>query len=117
MPQVRDRRGFLQVHVDTQEGGARGACVACEGVCAPLMRRCRASSSVRLRGPAGVLGQGHAATWEHCVYLLVPVGAAEDTVLRPPQRWQVCGRWECGNQGPTAEPEVVPPLAKGVLEL
>ena len=72
----------------------------CEGVGAPPIRRCSASSSVRLRGPVGRSGQGHAATWEHCVHLLVPVGAAEDTVSRSPQRWQVCGRWECGDQEP-----------------
>ena len=64
------------------------------------MRRCRASLSVRLRGPASGSCQGHGATWEHCVHLLVPVGAAEDTVLRSLQRWQVCGSRMCGAQGP-----------------
>ena len=64
------------------------------------MRRCKASSSVRLRGSAGGSGQGHASTWEHCVHLLAPVGAAEDTVSHYQQRWQVCGRWEGGDQGP-----------------
>ena len=98
--QVRDGRGVPRVHVDPQEGGARGALGSCEGVCSPPMRRCKASSSVRLCGPAGGLGQGHAAPWEHCAHLLAPVGAAEDTVLHSPQRWQVCGRWEGGDQGP-----------------
>ena len=45
----------------------------CEGICAPSMRRCNTFSSVRLRGPAGGSGQGHAATWEHCAHLLAPV--------------------------------------------
>ena len=71
-----------------------------EGACAPPMRRCKASSSVRLCGPAGGSGPGHSATWEHCAHLLAPVGAAEDTVSHSPQRWQVCGRWEGGDQGP-----------------
>ena len=71
----------------------------CEGVCAPSMRRCSASSSVRRRGPAGGSGQGHAATWEHCAHLLAPVGVPEDTLSHCPQRWQVCGRWEAGDQG------------------
>ena len=31
------------------------------------MRRCKASSSVRLCRPAGGSSKGHAATWEHCV--------------------------------------------------
>ena len=73
----------------------------CEGACAPLTRRCKASFSVRLCGPAGGSGQGHVATWEHCVHLLAPGGAAEDTVSHSPQRWQVCGRWEGGDQGPS----------------
>ena len=47
------------------------------------MRWCRASSSVRLRGPAGGSGQGHAATWTHRAHLLAPVDAAEDTVSFP----------------------------------
>ena len=36
-----------------------GPARSCEGACAPSMRPCRASSSVRLRGPAGGSGQGH----------------------------------------------------------
>ena len=72
----------------------------CEGVCAPPIRRHKASSSMRLCGPAGGSGHEHAATWEHCAHLLAPVGAAEDTVSHSPQRWQVCGRWEGGDQGP-----------------
>ena len=71
----------------------------CEGACAPSMRRCKASSSVRLRGPAGGSGQGHAATWAHRAHLLAPVYAAEDTVLHSLQSQQVCGRWEGGDQG------------------
>ena len=66
----------------------------------PLMHQCKASFSVRLCEPPGGSGQGHAATWEHCAHLLAPVGAAEDTVSHSPQRWQVCGRWEGGDQGP-----------------
>ena len=77
-----------------------GPARSCEGTCAPSMRRCNASSSVRLCGPAGGSGQGHAATWEHCAHLLAPVGAAEDTVSHSPQSQQVCGSWEGGNQGP-----------------
>ena len=69
------------------------------GVCASPMRRCKASYSVRLRGPTGCSGQGHAATWEHRAHLLAPSGAAEDTVSHSLQRWQVCGRWEAGDQG------------------
>ena len=64
------------------------------------MRRCSASSSVRRRGPAAGSGQGHVATWEQCVHLLVPVGVAEDTVLDSPQRWQACG--EMGGRIPGA---------------
>ena len=64
------------------------------------MGRCKASSSVRLCRPARGSGQGQAATWEHRSHLLAPVGAAEDTVSHSPQSWQVCGRWEGGNQGP-----------------
>ena len=64
------------------------------------MHWCKASSSVRLRGPAGGSGQGHAATWEHRAHLLAPIGALEDTVSHSPQTWQVCGRGEAGNQGP-----------------
>ena len=70
----------------------------CEGACAPSMRRCRASSSVRLRGAAGGSGQGQAASWAHCGHLLAPVHAAEDTVSHSPQSRQVCGRWEGDNQ-------------------
>ena len=58
----------------------------CEGVCAPPMRRCKDSSSVRLSGPAGASGHGHAATWQHRLHLLAPIGAAEDTVLQSSQR-------------------------------
>ena len=76
-----------------------GPARSCEGACAPSMRRCRASSSVRLRGPAGGSGQGHAATWAHRAHLLAPVDAAEDTVSHSPQSRQVCGRWEGGDQG------------------
>ena len=54
------------------------------------MRRYSASS---------FLDQGHAATWEQCVHMLVPVGAAKDTVSQSPQRWQVCERSEAGDQG------------------
>ena len=76
-----------------------GPARSCEGVCAPSMRRCRASSSVRLRGPAGGSGQGHAATWAHRAHLLAPVDAAEDTVSHSLQSWQLCGGWEAGDQG------------------
>ena len=76
-----------------------GPARSCEGACAPLMRGCKASSSVRLRGPAGGSGQGHAATWAHRAHLLAPVIAAEDTVSHSPQSRQVCGSWEGGDQG------------------
>ena len=74
-----------------------GPARSCEGACAPSMRRCKASSSVRLRGPAGGSGQGHAATWAHRAHLLAPVDAAEDTVLHSAQSRQVCGRSEGGD--------------------
>ena len=82
------------------------------------MRRCKASSSVRLRGPAGGSGQGHAATGAHRAHLLAPVDAAEDTVSHSPQSRQVF--WEVGGRRPRvemAEPEVVPPLSEGVPDL
>ena len=63
------------------------------------MRRRKASSSVRLRGPPGGSGQGHAATWVHRAHLLAPVDAVEDTVSHSHQSRQVCGRWEGGDQG------------------
>ena len=77
-----------------------GPARSCEQTCAPSMRRCKADSSVRLYGPAGGSGQGHAATWEYCAHLLAPVGAAEDTVSHSPQTRQVSWRWEGGDQGP-----------------
>ena len=95
-----------------------GPARSCEGACAPLMRWCKASSSVRLCGPEGGSGQGHAATWEHCAHLLVRVGAADDTVWNFPA--EVAGVWEVGGRRPgaeTVEPEVVSPLAEGVPEL
>ena len=45
-----------------------------------------------LRAPAGT-------TWEHCAHLLAPVGVAEDTVSHSLLGWQVCWRWEAGDQG------------------
>ena len=71
-----------------RKAAPEGLAWPCEGVCAPSMRPCSALSSVRRCGPAGGAAQGHAATWEHCVHLLVPVGVAEDTVSNSPQRWQ-----------------------------
>ena len=50
-----------------------GPARSCEAACAPPMRRGKASYSVRLCGPAGGSGQGHAATWEHCAHLLSPL--------------------------------------------
>ena len=91
--------GSLRCTWTHRRAAPAGPAWACEGVCVPSMRRCSASSSVRRCGPAGSSGQGHAATWEHCVHRLVPVGVAEDTVSHSPQRWQVCGRWEVGDQG------------------
>ena len=41
------------------------------------MCRCSPSSSVRRRGPAAGLRQGHTATGEQCVHLLVPLDVAE----------------------------------------
>ena len=68
------------------------------------MCRCSASSSVRHRGPGGGSAQGHAATWEHRVHLLVPACPGEVTV---------------GGQGPRAEPQpkVIPASGKGVSKL
>ena len=89
----------------------------CEAVCAPAMRRCSAFSSVRRRRPVGGSGQGHAATWEHCAHLLVPVGVAGYRVALPAE---VAGVREVGGRGPgvkAAEPEIVPTLAKGAPEL
>ena len=63
----------------------------CEGVVAPALRRCSTSSSG--------FGHGFAATLDHHVHLLVPAGMAEDSVSCAPQRQQVCGRWQAGNQG------------------
>ena len=94
-----------------------GPARSCEGACAPSMRRCKASSSVRLRGPAGGSGQGHAATWAHRAHLLAPVDAAEDKVSHSPGS---AGVWEVGGRQPRvemAEPEVVPPLLEGVPDL
>ena len=71
----------------------------CEGVCASSMRRCNASSFVRLRELTGSSGQRHANTGEHRAHLLAPVSAAEDTMSHYLQRWQVCRRWEASDQG------------------
>ena len=46
------------------------------------MRRCKASSAVRLRGPAGGSGQGHATTSAHRAHLMAPVVAAEELTKR-----------------------------------
>ena len=94
--QVHDGCGVPQVNVHPQEGGGRQAGLAMQGgLCAltvPLQRL------LLRRGPRAGSGQGHASTWEHCVHLLVPTNAAEDTVSHAPQRWQVCGTWKAGDQ-------------------
>ena len=79
-----DGRGVPQVHVDPQAAPHAGPAWPCAGVCASSMGRCSASSYVRLRGPAGGSGQGHAADWEHCVHLLATISAAEDTTAHSP---------------------------------
>ena len=66
-----------------------GPARSCERACAPQMRRCKASSSVRLCRPAGGSGQGHAATWEHCAHLLAPV-ALQRAPCRIPRRGGRC---------------------------
>ena len=91
--------GTLRCTYIQRRAASAGPAWPCKGVCTLSMCRCSASSSVCRRGPAGGSGQGQAATWEHCVHLFVLVGMAEDTVLHFPQRWQVCGRWEAGDQG------------------
>ena len=92
--------GFRRCTWIHRRAAPAGPAHSCEGTCAPSMRRCKASSSVRLCGIAGGLGKGYAATWEHWPHLLAPIGAAEDTVSHSPQSRQVCGRWEGGDQGP-----------------
>ena len=91
--------GFRRCTWIHRRAAPAGPARSCEGVCAPSMRRSRASSSVRRRGPAGGLGQGHAATWAHRAHLFAPVNAAEDTVSHSPQSLQMCGRSEGGDQG------------------
>ena len=65
---------------------AAGPVWPCEGVCAVFMCRCSTSCSVRQRGLGVGSGQGHAATCEHCLHLLVPASVVVETVLRAPQR-------------------------------
>ena len=91
--QVRDRLGVPQVHVDPEEGGARGArAFVSGGVCAPdaPLQSLLLRASVRTRGRFGPRARG---TWEHCAHLLASVSAVEDTVSHSPQSWQVCRRW------------------------
>ena len=94
-----------------------GPARSCEGACAPPMRWCKASSSVRLCGcrrfRPGARG--------HLGALRAPVGTRRrfggHRVAFPVESagvWQV-GGWRPGAE--TAEPEVVPPLAEGVPEL
>ena len=91
--------GFAGARGSTEGQRPSGPRVRVEGACAPSMRRCRASSSVRPRGPEAGSGQGHAATWAHRAHLLAPVEVAEDTVSHSPQSRQVCGRCKGGDQG------------------
>ena len=91
--------GFRRCTWIHRRAAPAGLAWPCEGFCASSMRRCNASSSVRLRGPAGGSGQGHAATSEQCAHLLALIGAAEDIVSHSLQRWLVCGELEAGNQG------------------
>ena len=86
--------GARQTYVDSlgctwihRRAASAGPAWLCEGVCLSSMRRRNAPSSVRLRGHAGGSGQGHTATWEHCAYLLAPVGVAKDTVPHSGHKW------------------------------
>ena len=97
--QVRNGCGVPQVHVSPKKGSAPGPARSCEGACAPSMRRCRASSSVRLRGPAGGSGQGHMATWAHGAHLLAPVDAAEDTVSHSRRAGRCAGGGRAATKG------------------
>ena len=94
MRQLRDGRGVPQLQVDPQEGGTREARLGVRGGLRALDVSLQRLFSVRRGGPAGDLGQGHAANCEHCAHLLAPVGVAEDTVSHSLQSWQVCGMWE-----------------------
>ena len=93
-----------------------GSVWPCEGVRAPSMRRCSASSSVGRRGPAGGSGQGHAATWERCAHMLVPVGVAKNTVLESPRRVGRCARgWRLRTRGRGGRARGRPTLGEGGL--
>ena len=118
MQQVRDRRGVPQVHVDPQEGGTRGARVAMLGGLrvpdAPVQR-------LLFRAPARARGWFRPGARGHLGALRASVGAHRrggGHCLGLPA--EVAGLWVVGGRGPgaqTAEPEVVPPVAKGVSEL
>ena len=71
----------------------------CEGVWASSMPQRSASSFMRRHRPGGGSSQGHTATWEHGLYLLVPARAVEDTPSHIPQRQKLCRRWEVRYQG------------------
>ena len=104
--------------MDPQEGGPAGPAWPCEGVCAPSMRRCSASSSVRRRGPGGGSGQGHAA---HLGALRAPIGACRCRAgHRVALSAEVADVWEVGGRGPgveAAKPEFVTTLVEGASEL
>ena len=118
MRQVRDGRGVPQVHVDKQEGGARGArAFVSGGVCPPdaPVQSLLFRAPVRARGRFGPGARGHLGA------LRAPVGARRRCgghgVESPAE---VAIEWEVGGRRPgaeTAEPEVVSPLAEGVPEL
>ena len=72
MQQVRDGRGVLQVHVDPQEGGTRGARVAVQGgshVPDAPVQRLPFLAPARARGWFGPGARGHLGA------LRAPVGA------------------------------------------
>ena len=116
--QVRDGRGVSQVHVDPQEGGARGArAFVGGGVCSPdaPVQSLLLRAPVRARGRLGPGARGHLGA------LRAPVGARRrcggHRVAFPAE---VAGVREVGGRqrgAETAEPEVVPPLAEGVPDL
>ena len=117
MPQVRDRCGVPQVHVDPQEGGTRGARLAVPGglpaLDVPLQRllfRAPAQAPVPLRSGARCrLGAQRApvgACWRGAGYCVAPPA-------------EVAGLREVGGWGPVveaAEPGIVQPFAKGAPE-
>ena len=115
---MRDERGVPQVHVGPQEGGARGASLAVRGglrTLNALLQR------LLLRAPVRALGWLGAGARGHLGVLRASVGARRCCGgYRVALPAEVAGVWEVGGLGPgieAAEPEIVPPLAKGASEL